>query len=531
VPARLTRTLFAIVVCATPAGAQVFTVVNSSALSLTPGHSDLEVYFKVATPEGTPATTPIAIKDLTKSFVDFTPLGSPTYEGGNGQTGFWRTAWQVTNLKEGVSESRALLVTQGKATEIVPVTFSRKAEPDFQATVTGPGAAVRLGQGRTAEIRIVWRGPPTRAIPSLSTLADDKTGHTLQCDWLELVSAPDAQSGTDGIALGKLTNTVYLRIKPGFDEPGKYMGNVSLSTPEKPDLGNFALTVYSTNTWARTKGVVLIAAGLAVFFSFAVWAKSRSKRIQAILPAARLSEEVARLIGATEEAKTTTGYAFISLLANVPATGSLRTLAGQLKEAALDARGFLPPKLASPFAAPDLSAQYQSFLLVASNQVNALGQIVSWGIASVERMWPDVVRLHLEAAGTTALVGLDGLANFGGPPEMLRSQIQTILTALENAIAAAHPLGGGALPVQGTPTSRQLTVELEELSAVVWAAWAALTIFTGACALVLFNDGFGTGPDMVQCFLWGVGLPSVANGFGALSASSVTSTFAVQIPR
>jgi hypothetical protein len=47
----------------------------------------------------------------------------------------------------------------------------------------------------------------------------------------------------------------------------------------------------------------------------------------------------------------------------------------------------------------------------------------------------------------------------------------------------------------------------------------------------VFNDGFGTTQDLIQCFLWGAGMPAVGQGLGGLSAASVTSAFSLQVAR
>ena len=514
-----------------PAGAEVFTVLNAGSLAVPAASERFEILLKAETPNGTSVTAPVTVEDLsTSSLVGLKKSGDPAYVGGSGQRGFWRMAWQVSGLAAGASESRAILVKQGAVAEVLPITFMRKPAPDVQATVNGPASPLRLSQSRSTGFRIVLHGPVSHVQPTLSTLIDEKSGQVLPRDQIELTDTPNAPAPNSGLTLQGI-RTVYLRVKPGFDKPGKYSGVVTLSAAEKPDLGSFPLTVYSTNAGSRAIGIFLIASGLLIYFLMAVRAKNRAKRIQAELPAARLREEVQRLLSTTRSVQQRTRYVFPSLLAAPPAPGSLHTLDAQLAESNLDAKGFLPSKWTSAFGATDLSIQYQSFLQVASNQINALSMIVSWGIATVEKTWPEVVRLNLQAAGNSALVALDGFATFSGTPDMLRGQIQATLSALQSAISRSGALGGASLVVQGTATPRELTIQLEQLSGEVWVIWALLTIFTGACVLVFFNSGFGTPQDLIQCFLWGVGVPSVAQGFGALNANAITSSISLPVAR
>ena len=150
-----------------------------------------------------------------------------------------------------------------------------------------------------------------------------------------------------------------------------------------------------------------------------------------------------------------------------------------------------------------------------------------WGVTNVVALWPKIAELHLEqTAGTAALQTLDQLATGSCPPGQLTTQIQQALTTLQVAITenAQNALGGqpadGAPTVTyGVPGSHQLTFQLETLSFFVWILWAILTVGVGACVLVVFNDGFGTTQDLIQCFIWGAGMPAVGQGFGGLSAA------------
>jgi hypothetical protein len=366
--------------------------------------------------------------------------------------------------------------------------------------------------------------------PRQSTLIND-VGDSLPIDRLKISNTP---GGGGRAKVLENAGTVYLVVDPAFQIPGKFVGTVSLSSAEKADLGSFGVSVASTSTDYQLLGLAALFVGLVTYFCIAVWAKGRSRQILAALPAARLRDEVTQLVLIAKDAETKTKYTFKTLLAPAGNPGSLLDVLAQLDPQALKKNGFLPWTIGVPFASQDLSTSYQSFLLVTAARVSSFTLVVRWGLTTVVAMWPQVLKSSVQPAGQNALKLLDGLVDTSmGPPDSLRPQIQSTISALQTAITAANPaLGGGASSGgYGISGTQQLTVELERLSAFVWILWAVLTLFVGSCTLIWFNDGFGTSQDLVKCFLWGVGMPAVAGGFGALSASSVTSAFSLQTAR
>lgn len=482
-------------------------------------------------------TTPLVLSDLTPS-----PRGTLTavgggseYLGASGQNAYWRTTWKVSGLRIGATEVHLLKLELGKAVSITQLTLRGPA--DLQVSLSGPGIPLRLNRSHCVEILISSNGFLSKVKPIQSTLVDDKTGQPIPQSSLYLVdNANNSSASTAGLGIANPLQPLCLQVAENFSSPGKFDGNVTLGSTEKPDLGNFHVTVYFTSWTYRFYGIGCLFLGLVAYFVVAVWSKARSRWILALLPAARLRDEVTQLLQITESAATSTEYNFPVLLADNANPGSLRNLLGQLSRQNLANKG-LPWQFAIPFAVPDLSSQYQSFLLATGNQVASVGLIVRWGVVNVVAMWPQVRTLHLQQAGNTALQILEQLAVGVGPPGQLNAQIQQALTTLQAAIQAAqaaaggHAVGGAPRVTYGIPTPQQLTVQLEQLSVFIWILWAVLTIGVGACALVVFNDGFGTTADLIQCFLWGAGMPAVGQGLGGLSAGSVTSAFSLQTAR
>jgi hypothetical protein len=365
-------------------------------------------------------------------------------------------------------------------------------------------------------------------------LAEDKTGDAFPESALILLddSAKPANPA-QGLTLGKPIQTVRVAVTCDSVPAGKFTGTVSLTSLEKPDLGSFKLVIFSSSLKRKCEGLALLLAGIVTYFVIAVTLKARSRWLMALLPAARLRASITELFTLVKGVQQTTHYAFLTLLDTSGNPCSLQALSDSLQVDALKKAQYLPYKFALPFGAQDVSMQYQAFLSTKATEVSSLQTIVRWGLGTVSRLWPEIVKLGVEPAGRQALHDLDALACFSGPSGLLTTQIQGILNTLQNAISAAAPAGSGGAPASGVEMYgfEQLTLQLERLSWFVWSVWALLTLIVGYSALIGFNDGFGTSQDLLQCFLWGAGIPAIGQGLGALTSGAVTSAFSVQIPR
>jgi hypothetical protein len=528
-----------VVFCAV-ATAQTLSLVNATVEAPPTGRINVVVKaagLKIeAVKDGSISKSKLTVTDVTNNNrAIFTQAVGSEYIGGSGQTAYWQTTWQIAGLRPGGIETRLLKLQLDKVVEIAQLTIH--GPTDLQVSLSGPGFALRLNRSRCAPILVASNGLLTKVEPIQSTLVDDKTGQSIPQSSLSLVdSAGSSSNSTNGLSIKNPNQPLCLQVSDNFFEAGKFDGNVKLGSQEKPDLGTFHLAVYFTSLNHRLWGMLCLFLGLITYFVIAVWTKARSRWVLALLPAARLREELSQLLLVTKDAESKTSYNFPVLLATTASPGSLNNLLNQLSRQNLAKNG-LPWKFAIPFAVPDLSMQYQQFLLSIGNQASSLGLIVRWGLTNVVTLWPKVVELRLQqTAGNAALQTLDQLAIGAGPPGQLTTQIQqalaTLQAAMQNAQAALGGQPGGAPTVTyGIPGSQQLTIQLERLSVFAWILWAILTVGVGACVLVVFNDGFGTTQDLIQCFLWGAGMPAVGQGFGGLSAGSVTSAFALQVAR
>jgi hypothetical protein len=502
------------------------------------GHMD--VFLKVE-PLSKGAKIPdLSVKDVTEaSGADtsgFQLIGAPDPVGHSSTRAFWRTSWMTNSQVLNRTPTRTLLVQFGDLSELVSVTVQKPGVP--QVTVVGPGTPLNLNNSHSISFGIVTSGSLTNVKPSFSTLLEEKTGEVISVDKLS-VSTVSGQTGT-GIAVNDPSQVVWLTVASDFDKPGKFTGNVSLSSQQKADLGTFAITVYSTAGWRKLVGALFLVLGVAIYFGVAIWAKARNKQLLAALPAARLREQAQLLKNTVTKASNTTQVKFNNLLGPTADPYSLDSVIDSLETSQLKAKGRLPQNYFSAFSDQDPSAAYQTFLAGVAARIAVLDTIVRWGIGNVLRQWDDLLVGGQKQAGTMALQNLDTLAASGLPQDQVTLQVQNIISTLAATLlppAAAQAGvnqagGGGRLSYWPAELgSQEITLRLEHLSIFVWVLWAVTTVFVGLCALVLFSDAFGRTQDWIQCLLWGIGMPAVANGFGAMNANSVSSALSFSLPR
>jgi hypothetical protein len=528
----LTRIVLCIFVfgsCAMGALGQTVSVVNTSTV-VSSISGNIDVYLKVE-PLGKGANLPdLVAEDVTgpdKSA--FRQVGSPTLVGRSDTKAYWRTCWHADGQVANLVPVRVLWIRFGTVSELVSVTLQKPSAP--QVTVTAPGYPLKLIDSHDLAFQIVSSARLTHVVPSFATLVEEKTGQVIPVNQLSIVdSTGSGKTNPDGTTVELPGQVIQLRVSSDFVNPGKFSGTVSLSSREKADLGTISVTVYSTASRWKVYGGLYVILGVAIYFGVAVWAKARNKQLLAMLPAARLREEAQSIKKIILEAKRRTGFAFGNLLGPASDPISIDYLIESLRVQELKNKGYLPQQFFSAFSGQDPSPAYQTFLATTGNQVAVLEMIVRWGIASVLQMWPSVEKASKQDAGTTALKHLDDLGAAPPVPDQVKLSVQNEIAGVAAAISPKEAFGGGvAEHVDMGP--KEITIQLQELSIFIWVLWGVVTVFVGLCALVLFNDAFGRPQDYIQCVLWGIGMPAVAQGFGGLTAGSVTSALSLPIPR
>ena len=484
---------------------QTFTVADSR-LVLQRGQDQIEVFIAIEPIDDLSKAGELKLRlsDVSTASGRVLSLeGTPQYVGGSGKKGYWRTVWGIPGPGLGFGETHLILISADSFSGIVPITIQPSSDP--QVSLSGL-MVIRLLSVRDGQLRITTTSPLSDVKPIQSSLVND-SGQELPATMLQVSNKRDGRPG------GEVTNrseTVYLSIDPGFTTAGKFSGIVSLTSLQKPDLGSFNLTVYSTSRCYQLSGFGLLAIGLMSYFGIAIWAKGNSRKLAALLPAARLRDQAIHLVAVLENAQAVSGYNFTTLLGPVGNPGSLLDIVDQLSEQKLKDNGYVSFGIANPFGTQDIPGTYQTLLVAAANRMSVSTLIVQWGVTEVIAMWSQVQKAGVETAGKNALGALDNLAVQSGPPNLIQTQIQSIINVLKAAISAAPAGGGGAITVggYGISGSHEIMVAQERLSIFVWIVWGILTLVVGSCALIWFNDGFGTGQDLAKCFLWGIGMPA-----------------------
>ena len=402
---------------------QMFTVANSQ-LVVQQGRNQIEVFIAIEPIADSvkPDDLKVSLSDISTLSGHILSLAEPAkYVGGSGKKGYWKSIWNIPGPGLGFSETHLILVKLDSFSGIVTITIQPSSDP--QVTLTGL-TEMRLRFSREGQLRITTSAPLSGVRANWSSLISSDSGQQIPRAMLQVSNQPGGASGAE---VNRQTEVVYLSIDPKFMTPGKFQGTVGLTSFQKPELGNFTLTVYSTSLRDRLIGLTLLAVGVAIYFVIAIWAKGRTKKLAAMLPAARLRDQATQLVALLTNAKTVSGYTFPTLLGPVGDPGSLLDVLNRLSVQSLKNSGYIPTSIGNPFTAQDLPGPYQTFLTAISNQMSVFALVVQWRVAQVIAMWPQIQKASAQAAGETALRALENLAIQPFPPGALQIQIQADL--------------------------------------------------------------------------------------------------------
>ena len=317
--------------------------------------------------------------------------------------------------------------------------------------------------------------------------------------------------------------------------PGKYSGSVTLVSGDKPEGKSLTLSVQVSSLGWKVWGVLAIAAGVAAAWAFTVLLRHRLNRDQLLLPAVVLREAVKVLESQLDGLPRHPSAGQPPTPAWPAVSRRLTALTDALDEDKVLLSKGLPPRWPSPWQAgttPTSLDNYCSHLDEQSRWVGALQLLVRTGIVPVARTGGALPPPLLPAqalAWNTAAAGLDAQA--AGPsaplPEVLATSIQAIVAEFNRALAVARgpsaAPGGTPLAQQPGPTADQLRVRIALEGTAAWAFVMLATVLVGSYVLVFKNAGFGTGLDLIECLMWGLGLPAASQLTGATTATVATS--------
>ncbi len=449
---------------------------------------------------------------------------------------FWLVNWTVSGIVPTPPPVFPMLLISGQTTSFAQLTLQARPVADFTVVLKPPVASWSVDKNPHTSMTIDTALGELHAVQlSHSTLINPDTNEQMGADAFAL--SPDPVCAVDwkkpaAIPVKGTPATVYLCFNPSLERVGKYLGQLWLTSEEKHDFASFQLTVFATSFGRQLFGAGLILLGIVLFFVVTVLIRRRSNRLAAMLPAARLLDVCGVL--QTRLAKIASDTAVdwpVQKDANI--SGTLAYVSAQLQTANLDRQGYLPTVIGNPASVQTLDPQYQSLLQRLAAQLDALTLFINEGLGLCADRWPAVVAAHVEPAGKTAMTSIEGLFPYSGPSDGLRRQLASIVVGLDNAIAtavgSATRSGGAAAPSQ--LTLDQINVQLHEAGWLLFGVWGFLTLLVGVAALILGHDGFGTGPDLLRCFLWGLGLQAAGSSLQQLGPTAITNAFSLQISR
>jgi len=302
--------------------------------------------------------------------------------------------------------------------------------------------------------------------------------------------------------------TVWLR--PAQDATtdllaGHYKGTVVLAATTTGDPINetVAVEAFVTTDGSIARGTAFVLAGVVIAFLGTTFGRTRFNRGVLLLPVAVLREKLQAM----------RRYLAVSLSAHLDQTQTTRRVLeeqlGKLSEETLENRHFIPRALSPAWSVQTTDTdKLQKYLDEVEAKYELLRTVVYDGMA-IACSTPDVQEAALDAV----MKKLDSLSNQQSDLAAARNAIEAALKALAVAVA---PPGGAAAP----ETADRIRIELQHISILSWIVLTIVTTVVGVYVIVAGNLGFGIWTDYLQCFLWGLGLPTGAAALQQLTAQT-----------
>jgi hypothetical protein len=524
--------------CTQPAyaDARITAVANTIQLQDGQASGPVTLLFKVEGPKKEPK---VRVFSNSQGGPGLAISGKPTMVAELANGAFWQVPVFVSGLPLN-SSFNVLLVVQVDDTLSDVLSYSiTNTLPAVDADVSPGSDTIFLEKSRETDFTVNVKGRPLRGLAVCqSALADANTGSHLQEQYLGMyLAGPDVaanpQVDSPYLTLTAASTKVHLLVSPAFQDNGVFAGTIGLCSASKATVTTLKLTVNSSSRIAKIAGALLIVAGIGLYVFVTVVLKQRSRRLTALLPASRLVEALNGLRNSAKQVAHREGVKLPVLLGDKSVKHSLQWLISQISVEKLEELGYLPPLLTNPFLPPDAGSDYQQYLQLISAQELNDAIIVRDGLERVV-----LLRSQLdEKSARDAITKLDHLAlSADSSTDPMRPKVDALVNGIAAhrqevaeflAVAHGNFRAGGGPP----PSVHEITIQLDYVSGIGWIIWALLTFLFGCGVLILSNHGFGTWQDLLKCFLWGLGIQAAGQGLQALTPSSTTNTFSLQIGR
>jgi hypothetical protein len=427
----------------------------------------------------------------------------------------WLLFVNVDGLPANMSQNRHVTVDVAGKTATFPYTLTNKAVANFTWTVKTP-SSVAIEPGDAIPVGVSVGAVPATGVTLINPFLTEKDRKVLIApNGLRLCRNSTGPCAAEKIDLpASFVTQLWLQGAEGI---GQYEGTVTLASAEKPEGEALTLTVYSTTTWHKVVGVLAILLGVVAAWLVTVFGRNLLNRAQLLLPAAVLRQRVGTL----------------QPLPRDPTGGGIQTIHGKITElmnrlmpAQLELVGlprWFPVSTSIQLSAEDIE-KYRKAVQEIANWVVDLEAIVHEGLEVIFSKWTPDLPANTKEVFAKAVRNLDQLvaAPTAPPIETVQQQIRAQTGAVNGALQVALAPGTGFGGYGGIRTVEQLSVQIAQVSALMWLVVVIATTTVGALALVL-NNSFGSSSDYVKCVLWGLGLPIGSQALSATMTSVGTS--------
>ena len=385
-----------------------------------------------------------------------------------------------------------------------------------------PSGEIALWEDQRIPIWISVGEPGAADVAVVAASLTEEGSHLTSARGWELCQPLDADVCAKQIALSAhATHALALRAVEPHYKVGRYTGWIEIGHGAQEPV-SLELRYARTGFWPRARGIVLILLGAGFAYGIIEVANNRRNRAEMLRPLVAIEERRVALEKRLRALKDVFPW-----IEPIHTRRFLERLETRLKPSVLSDAGFLPDHRSfDPRAArgdesvlKEYTAKIGAWLDVADLLMGAYAVIAEAGI--------DQGAKALKVSTLDAEMQPAASAGSGDLPPLDMAAVQAALAGALDDLAGTHiatdpstrPLSGRLISLQGRsggllivadtlPTRQALELEITRLSLLQVSAYLLLTTLVGFYFLILQNPGFGTGRDLFECLLWGVGLPA-----------------------
>jgi hypothetical protein len=317
-------------------------------------------------------------------------------------------------------------------------------------------------------------------------------------------------------------NTVFpltITFKSGIPH-GSYKGAIELA-PDLGDTKSLEFTLHASSVRIQIFGWVIIAAGLIIAFILKVLVRGRIARNTALLTLRTLNDDL-------ESLKNTFSQISKSRELNAPnLSHRLQEISDLLRHDHEPMGSKLPSNFGLNMSPIEKLQSFQTYVQAINEEIVILSILINACLREIDREWD----AYPKSSRDDAINQLNSFAEktSSATRDASLTKIKEILNTLRLA-SRDLKFRNAKTDVVSSPTSQiQLRAEIEKLNILSWLILGLITTLVGAYTLIYQVPGFGSAKDLIQCFLWGIGLGVAGQKIGDLTPKSVLESFNVKL--